>query len=112
MSTKANTSIKMSRAALRSRTEAYLADMKRAKDFSPLENVDMVRIWNTIESKHLAPTDEIFRDYAKLYVAEFLAESARKLEATVSKGMCFYSKKYDLYIGGKPHWNSEYTLED
>jgi len=106
-----NIGILMKYDAFNTLVEKYLSRMREGEDFDSDEHLELVRIWNTIESNQLSEVDKLFQEYSERYVSKYLQISATKLDATVTKGMCFYSQKHDVFIGGKPHQNSQYKLE-
>jgi hypothetical protein len=84
----------------------------KAKD-TPISLFDymvMIRLFNTIEENELTDTkSKTFRD---LFFPSAIGEAAKAIDAGIGKGMCYYSKKYDLYIGGSPHQNSQYLISE
>ena len=90
----------------------YLDLMKANTSLTFDDYVTMVRIWNTIELQRLGPRDRDLQNYAKVFFSDYLERASKELNCVVSKGMSFYSPKYDLYIGGKPHPNSEFELKN
>lgn len=90
----------------------YLGRMQSGSALSADDYVTMTRLWNTIEFRRLAPTDEIYRRYAAAFFPSFAERVSTILNATVTKGMALYSKDHDLYLGGTPHARSQYRLQD
>jgi hypothetical protein len=89
----------------------YLARMESGVELSTEDYVTMARLWNTILFRHLDQDNELFRRYNTAFFPHYIERIANSLDAMVSKGMSYYSKTYDLYIGGKPHPNSIYRLK-
>lgn len=73
------------------------------------EAVEIVRLYNTI-SFNPKIKESIRNTYTKLFFDFYLVEIVRILNASPTIGMAYYSKEYDLYIGGIPHKNSHYKI--
>jgi hypothetical protein len=71
--------------------------------------IEFIRLHNTIEINNLE-NRKPYSVFKELFTTKYLELTIAKLEATLSKGMSYYSRKYDLYIGGKPHVNSMYKI--
>ena len=74
------------------------------------EYIEMVMVYNTIEANKLFSKNQRFKEYAKLFQSQYLSEIISKLDARLTKGMAWYSQKHNLYIGGQPHQNSQFRL--
>jgi hypothetical protein len=90
-------------------------DLKRkSSDSDPEPTVDdyvsMVRIWNTIVFMRMGTNEPALAHFASSFLPAYAERISRALGALPTKGMALYSKQYDLYIGGKPHANSQYRL--
>jgi len=70
--------------------------------------ITMIRLYNTITVLHLS--DKKYTQFINLFVPDNLGKAAKVINATISKGMSYYSKEFDLYIGGKPHHNSQFCI--
>jgi hypothetical protein len=107
-------------AAFRASTQDYLDrirhsahrkhDVVKQDDFDQDDYIAMLRLWNTIDLSDLAKTDEVYRDYASAFFPGMVERATHALNAVPTKGMALYSKQHDVYIGGKPHGNSQYRL--
>ena len=73
--------------------------------------VTLIRLWNTIDLRRLSQQDSLYHDFAKAFYPAYAERIVKHLHAIPSKGMALYSKEYDIYLGGKPHANSQYRLE-
>ena len=69
--------------------------------------IEIVRLVNTIEKNNLFDDYKEFRD---LYYLKVFKKAVHVLEASIWKGGCFYSEKYDIFIGGKTQRNSQFTI--
>ncbi len=106
--------------AFRASTQDYLdrirhsahrkQDELKQDDFTHDDYVAMVRLWNTIDLGNMAKIDAVYRDYASAFFPGMVERATHALNALPTKGMALYSKQHDLYIGGKPHANSQYRL--
>lgn len=75
--------------------------------------VIMIRLYNTITHDTLLnKSDGNYAGFTKVFMLQFAEVAAKRIEAYPTKGMAYYSKKYDLYIGGPPHANSQYYITD
>src|SRR5262245_9803931 len=92
--------------------EQYLARMEAGDQMSADDYVTMTRLWNTIEHDRLVERDEIFQRYYATFFPAYVARVERALGAITTKGMALYSRDYDLYLGGKPHANSLYRIQN
>lgn len=104
--------IAISRREFRRLVERYVVAMEADGPLATDDYITMTRLWNTIERDHLVHTDERFRHYYKLFFPGFVARLEKALGAIPTKGMALYSREHDLYLGGKPHANSAYRIEE
>lgn len=74
--------------------------------------IDMVRICNTIAYSKTLNANELYYNFVKYFYTECIDIVAKKIEAIPSRGLSYYSKKYNLYIGGSIHMNSKYCIID
>jgi len=70
-----------------------------------------VRIYNTIAMNNLINANSEYKTFYEFFSRKYLGQTARALHAKMAKGFCFYSKKYDLFIGGEPHANSIFCVQ-
>lgn len=68
----------------------------------------MVRLANSIPFNKDLPKNDNYENYSKLFFGKYSEAAAKLLEAGLSRGMAYYSKDYNIYIGGLPHLNSMY----
>ena len=84
-------------------TNDYLQKMKAQKAFPKDDDyVNIVVISNTIAVYRLEKEDVVFKTFQNLFDFNWLDKCVSRLEAEESWGLGFYSKKYDLIIGGMP----------
>lgn len=82
----------------------------KKENISTDDFITMIRLYNTITVLHL--TDKKSAKFINLFTPGYLGKAAKAINATISKGMSYYSKELDLYIGGKPHHNSQFNIEN
>ena len=51
-------------------------------------------------------------EYVELFQSHYMSGAVSSLEASLTKGMAWYSQEHDVYIGGKPHENSQFKLDE
>lgn len=71
--------------------------------------INSVRVANTITKNNL---ENKYPDFIREYRKSIFKEALFFLEASFYKGGAFYCQKYDLFMGGKPHENSQYKIID
>ncbi|MER2623294.1 MAG: hypothetical protein ABTS22_05065 [Accumulibacter sp.] len=104
--------IPISRSEFRRLVEKYVSKMESDDPLQTDDYIAMTRLWNTIERDRLVHTDELFRRYYTRFFPDFVECVEKALGAIPTKGMALYSKDHDLYLGGKPHANSAYRIEE
>ena len=91
----------------------YVEAFKRQKAFTTDEYIDIVRIYNTISLNRLRERDNIFKEFDDIFSKTYLNNIVNIFDAKLSRGLGFYSKKYDIDIGGAaPNKNSIFKLEE
>jgi len=60
----------------------------------------MVKVCNTIGFDQLVDSSKIYKELFNLYNLKYVKTIAEATDATISIGYSYYSKKYDLQIGG------------
>jgi hypothetical protein len=70
-----------------------------------------VRIANTLVIRGLLEESEEYKFFYENFTEKFLMQTVNALGAKLSKGMSYYSRKYDLNIGGEAHSNSIFCLK-
>jgi hypothetical protein len=83
---------------------------KKENEVSETECVNIVKIVNTIELNYLE--DDLSISFKHKFYSYFFKLSIKKLNAMEYKGGYYYSKSYDIFIGGPPHENSMYRIDD
>ena len=81
------------------------------KELNYKDLIIVVRIRNTIAFRDMAKIEK-YKLFNTFFDQHYLNIAVAKLEAFISKGYCYYSKKHDVYIGwsGLPNNNSLYFL--
>lgn len=82
-------------------------DISKVEDF-----LLSARLYNTLGKNSLVHQDKRYESLRQQFEQKYLRKIVKKLDATISVGMGFYSKKYDIYIGGAqlPHKNSMFCI--
>ncbi len=104
--------IPIERARMRAMAATYLDRILRGDAFEGDDYVAMVRLWNTIDLYALADADALYRRYADAFFPGTVERASQALNALPTKGMALYSSAHDVYIGGKPHANSQFLPMD
>ena len=68
----------------------------------------MIRLFNTIDVFNL--TGNRYKKFRNLFFPNYVDRASKSINAKLWKGMSYYSKEYDIYIGGRPHSNSQYII--
>lgn len=76
----------------------------------PEDYVTMIRLWNTIEFGRLRQEDPLFGRFAAAFFPATVQRATEVLGATPTKGMALYARAHDVYLGGRPHANSQYRV--
>lgn len=94
--------IKISYHALKKKCEEYIDSFKAKKKFSVIECIDIVRISNTISINSLWEKDNIFLIYKDSLLNSYLDNMTDTLDVkAINRGLGYYSKKYNIDIGGQ-----------
>jgi hypothetical protein len=64
--------------------------------------IKLVRIKNTIGVYNLYQSDAAFLKFDSFFTKEIVQEIVIKLEMSESRGLGFFSKKYNVLLGGDP----------
>jgi len=99
--------IEISKSKFDSLVVRYLGKIEKEIKLSIKEQITLVRLVNTIDHYNLSGDNKKLLD---LFYQNIFANTLKELEADPWKGGCQYSQKYDLFIGGKPHQNSQYRI--
>ncbi len=76
------------------------------------DHLYMVRLYNTLSVNSKFLSQDKCSEFYHLYSDEILRVSVTVLEAKITKGWAYYSKKYNVYIGGPEfHANSQYIIK-
>jgi hypothetical protein len=88
----------------------YLAEMKTHRAISNEECITMVRLFNTIETSFPNSTEEPLKSYRDVFWNDYLTKCVSQLNAKLTKGMGYYAKEFDLYIGGPDAASSRFVV--
>jgi hypothetical protein len=83
--------------------------MKRNRGFSIQDALNIIRVDNTIKMRNLIVVKSIYKDFDLLLADKYSKLIIDRLNASVTGG-CFYSKKYNIYWGGIPRYNSIFRV--
>ena len=81
-------------------------------DGSDSDYITFIRLDNTIAYGRLQSKKEIYTRLEDLYIEKYLKRIVAVSQATLTRGMGYYSKKYDIQIGGSPTKDNFYRLCD
>lgn len=105
--------IPIGRERLRTLADDYRGRIEAADEsLTAGDYVTMIRLWNTIESGRLREQDAAFDRYAAAFFPRQVQRATDVLGLTPTKGMALYSREHDVYLGGRPHANSQYRVDD
>ena len=74
--------------------------------------VAITRLWNTIQHRRPTGDEERIAAFESRFFPGEVETVTKALGMQLSKGMALYSPERDLYLGGAPHANSMYDIED
>ena len=75
------------------------------------EYIEIVRVYNTITLMTDYGNDDNYKKLIRIARTDVMKAAITALQARLTKGMAFYSSVHNLYIGGAPHANSEYSIQ-
>ena len=105
------TGIPIARDEFRTLVDGYMARLEADDGSLGAEDyVTMIRLWNTIEFGRMRGEDPLFDRFAAAFFPAQVGRANDILGATPSKGMALYSREHDVYLGGRPHANSQYRI--
>ena len=110
MKSNQNIGIEISKQNFDTMFQKYLYKMENGSLFEIEDYLTIIRLNNTIEKGNL--TYPKAKEYNELFTNKYLIKAVEILDASLWKGGAFYSIKYGLFIGGKPHQNSQYYIKD
>lgn len=103
--------IPIGRDEFRALVDGYAQRLEADDDSLGAEDyVTMTRLWNTIEFGRMRQGDPRFERFAAAFFPTHVQRANELLGATPTKGMALYSREHDVYLGGRPHANSQYRL--
>lgn len=100
--------INISRAEFNSIITANLQRLENEIQLSIENSIELVRAVNTIDYYSMKDVDS--KKLIEIFYNKYFEEVIKKIEAKDWKGGCQYSIKYNIFIGGKPHDNSQYLI--
>ena len=78
-----------------------------------IENdLQLVKVYNTIGFNFLQDNKDIYNEYFILFNTKYLDRIVKVLNAKMTKGLSYYSRQYDLQIGGWKTRNNFYRIID
>jgi hypothetical protein len=105
--------MRLSYQSFKEKCHRYVKLFTAQNKFTVDEYIDIVRAYNTINLNRLGKKDSVFVKYNELFFKNYMNDVAKLFEATISKGLGYHSKKYDLDIGGAaPNANSFFRIEE
>jgi hypothetical protein len=105
------TGIPISKEAFSELVRTSVKQMAEAKALSERECIAMVRVYNTVALIPDAKRSEEEATFLRKFAPKYLKQAVDKLDASLAKGMAYYSAKFDLDIGGNPNRNSRFSVE-
>jgi len=87
-----------------------LVALKKNCDLSISQMINVVRLYNTIIANPAMQTDVSNSEFIDLCIDRYLNKIIIGVDAKLTKGMGYYSKKYNLYLGGQLNYNSLFTI--
>jgi hypothetical protein len=72
--------------------------------------LSLVRVVNTIEFEDLEHKNENYDELSNLFFKKCLETTIKVTDAKISIGLGYYSKKYDIQIGGRKTRNNFYKI--
>lgn len=104
--------MEMSYQEIKEKSQYYLALFGENKKFTVEEYIDIIRAYNTIAKNDLIDKDTVFFRFYDTFLKKQMADALPLFDMTVSRGLGYHSKKYNLDIGGVPNENSVYRLKE
>jgi hypothetical protein len=74
--------------------------------------VAITRLWNTIQLRRPAGDEDEIAAFEERFFPAEVETVTQALGMTLNDGMALYSQERDLYLGGAPHANSLYDVQD
>jgi hypothetical protein len=89
----------------------YISRIKESHpEFSLKDYITLVRIWNTISINNLQAEEEHYLEFYNLFYTDLFKLACTELQATLTKGLAFYSEEHDLWFGGTLNENSYFSF--
>lgn len=85
-------------------------EMNQGKHFKTEEFITLIRIDNTIGMNEMTQESPENKKFCALFLSKYSEKAIYKLHAKLDLGMSYYSKKYNVYWGGIPHYNSIFRI--
>jgi hypothetical protein len=90
--------------------QEYLIKLKDNQELTENDHIVLIRLVNTIDIYNFQNDES--KELIELYYPKIFELAIIKLETQSWKGGSQYSQKHDIFIGGKPHSNSQYYITD
>jgi hypothetical protein len=85
--------------------------MQSSDSLDLASTIIFIKVFNTLSrNNELIEEDQKYRVFYDLFYKKHLTASSKVIEAGPGRGMSYYSKKYDLSIGGSIPPNSRYFI--
>ena len=98
---KLNNGIPINKTDFDKKISKYLKMMMYGSKFNAKDYMDMARVYNTIGWSFETPSGN-YRLFYDAFLVVYTRPAVKELNAGISKGMSYYSGKYNLYIGDGP----------
>lgn len=72
--------------------------------------LQLIRVGNTIAFNVHSDTAKKYKDLLNLYLFKYMNKIAKLTDASISVGFSYYSRKYDIQIGGIKTKNNFYKI--
>lgn len=102
--------ISISKADFNNLIDTNLSQMEKGNQLTITDYIELVRVVNSID--HYSIKESKAKELVQLFYKDYFEKAIKILETKDWKGGCQYSKKYNIFIGGKAHYNSQYYIED
>ncbi len=77
------------------------------------EAIVMVRIFNTLNvyrEMRVKNAPNNYGAFYEIFFKKYFFKIVKIIDGKIAKGMSYYSKKFNLYVGGFEHQNSQYNI--
>jgi hypothetical protein len=109
--TEDNAGVPITRKAFDELIRVSIRQMEEARVLNEGECISMVRIYNTVTLIPDSKRSDAEVEFLRRFIPAYLKQAVAKLDASLTKGMAYYSAKHDISIGGNPNHNSRFNVE-